>query len=150
MTRFIKLALPFAVALAIASPAHAQFGGNDDQMTQFAPMLNMMKKKLGKKRFGMIMQTMGPMMANMMDNGGGGFSAGNFGGFSGGNFGGFSGGNVSGFPGGNFGDFSAGNMGGIMSMLGNGQNISGLMSMIGGFTGHGGHHARGARRRHAG
>jgi len=32
-----------------------------------------MKAKRGKRRFGMMMQTMGPMMSKMMEGGGGGF-----------------------------------------------------------------------------
>ena len=57
-------------------PARAQFGGfggagGGDMMTQMAPMLEMMKAKMGKRRFGMMMQTMGPMMSRMMDGGGG-------------------------------------------------------------------------------
>jgi hypothetical protein len=69
-------------------PAKAQFagvgGGGGDMMTQMAPMLEMMKAKMGKRRFGMMMQTMGPMMSQMMENGGGGFSGGIPGGFNGG------------------------------------------------------------------
>ena len=62
-------------------PAKAQFagfggGGGSDMMTQMAPMLEMMKAKMGKRRFGMMMQTMGPMMSRMMENGGGGFGGG--------------------------------------------------------------------------
>src|SRR3954468_11200826 len=56
-------------------PAKAQFagfggggGGGEDMMTQMAPMLEMMKAKMGKRRFAMMMQTMGPMM----DGSGGG------------------------------------------------------------------------------
>src|SRR5258705_5664920 len=57
-------------------PARAQFGGlggagGGDMMTQMAPMLEMMKAKMGKRRFGMMMQTMGPMMSQMMEGGGG-------------------------------------------------------------------------------
>ena len=67
------------LVLALAgSPARAQFGGfggggggGEDMMTQMAPMLEMMKAKMGKRRFGMMMQTMGPMMSRMMENGGG-------------------------------------------------------------------------------
>ena len=44
---------------------------NCDMMTQMAPMLEMMKAKMGKRRFGMMMQTMGPMMGQMMEGGGG-------------------------------------------------------------------------------
>ncbi len=61
-------------------PAKAQFagigggggGGGEEMMTQMAPMLEMMKAKMGKRRFGMMMQTMGPMMSRMMEGGGGG------------------------------------------------------------------------------
>src|SRR5258705_13266107 len=61
-----------------AGPAKAQFGGfggavGGDMMTQMAPMLEMMKAKMGKRRFGMMMQTVGPMMSQMMEGGGGGF-----------------------------------------------------------------------------
>ena len=68
-------------------PAKAQFagvGGGDggDMMTQMAPMLEMMKAKMGKRRFGMMMQTMGPMMGQMMEGGGLGSMTGG-GGFSG-------------------------------------------------------------------
>ena len=75
-----------------AAPANAQIAGfmggsggdagGEDMMTQMAPMLEMMKAKMGKKRFAMLMQTMGPMMSQMMQNGnfgGGGFSGGGFG-----------------------------------------------------------------------
>lgn len=61
------------------SPARAQFAGfgggagGEDMMTQMAPMLEMMKAKMGKRRFAMMMQTMGPMMSRMMENGGSGF-----------------------------------------------------------------------------
>ena len=65
-------------------------------MTQMAPMLEMMKAKMGKRRFAMMMQTMGPMMSRTMENGGGGFGGmmggGGFGaGISAGSGGGFSG-----------------------------------------------------------
>ena len=61
-----------------SAPAKAQFtgiggGSGGDMMTQMAPMLEMMKAKMGKRRFGMMMQTMGPMMSRMMENGGGNF-----------------------------------------------------------------------------
>ena len=73
-------------------PAKAQFpglggggGGGDDMMTQMAPMLEMMKARMGKRRFGMMMQTMGPMMGRMMEGGGGGLGGmmGGGGGFGG-------------------------------------------------------------------
>ena len=56
------------------TPAKAQFGGGgggQDMMTQMAPMLEMMKAKMGKRRFATMMQTMGPMMGRMMEGGGG-------------------------------------------------------------------------------
>jgi hypothetical protein len=89
MTRADKLACWAATLLLLFTlstvPAKAQFGGGgggDDMMTQMAPMLNMMKAKMGKRRFGAMMQTMGPMMSRMMQNGGGGFGGipGGFGG----------------------------------------------------------------------
>jgi hypothetical protein len=83
-------------------------------MTQMAPMLEMMKAKMGKRRFGMMMQTMGPMMSRMMENGGGGL-----GGMMGG--GGFPGGIPAGIGGGYGGDY--------MSMLG-GAGGGELMSMV--------------------
>lgn len=62
-------------------PAKAQFlggggAGGEDMMTQMAPVLEMMKAKMGKRRFAMLMQTMGPMMSRMMENGGGGIGGG--------------------------------------------------------------------------
>src|SRR6266700_1116086 len=84
-------------------PARAQFGaGGGDMMTQMAPMLEMMKAKMGKRRFGMMMQTMGPMMSRMME-GGGGFGDGGFGGIPGG----FGGGTIPGGYGGYAPDVSA-------------------------------------------
>ena len=87
-------------------PARAQFAGGGaggDMMTQMAPMLEMMKAKMGKRRFGAMMQTMGPMMSRMMENGGGGFGGGGI-------PGGFGGGDVTGMLG------SAGG-GELMSMI---------------------------------
>ena len=80
-------------------PAKAQFagGGGQDMMTQMAPMLEMMKAKMGKRRFAAMMQTMGPMMSRMMEGGGGGIG-GMMGG--GGIPGGFGGGDVMGMLGG--------------------------------------------------
>jgi hypothetical protein len=52
--------------VGVWEPASAQFAGvGDERMQQFAPMLQMMKKRLGKRRFGQLMQMMGPMLANM-------------------------------------------------------------------------------------
>jgi hypothetical protein len=91
-------------------------------MTQMAPMLNMMKAKMGKRRFGMMMQTMGPMMSRMMQNGGGGFG-GMLGG--GGIPGGFGGGTTYAADG--YGTSMGG--GGFTGMLGGGGGGE-LMSMI--------------------
>jgi hypothetical protein len=101
-------------------PAKAQFaggsGGGQDMMTQMAPMLEMMKAKMGKRRFATMMQTMGPMMGRMMEGGGGGGLSG-LGGMMGG----------GGIPGG----FGGGGMGGgdFMGMLGGGGGGE-LMSMV--------------------
>ena len=87
-----KVICQAAVVLLLFSitntPARAQFAGfsggaagGQDMMTQMAPMLEMMKAKMGKRRFAMLMQTMGPMMSGMMENGGGNFGAG-FGGMN--------------------------------------------------------------------
>jgi len=96
--------LLFSIA---SSPAKAQFlggsggAGGEDMMTQMAPMLEMMKAKMGKRRFAMLMQTMGPMMSGMMENGGGGFGAPMGGGYmpTGGGMG-FGGGDIMGMLGG--------------------------------------------------
>jgi hypothetical protein len=106
MTRADRLACWAATLLLLFTlstvPAKAQFGGfggggggGGDMMTQMAPMLEMMKAKMGKRRFGALMQTMGPVMSRMMENGGGGFG----GMLGGGNSGGFGGGNVTGMLG---------------------------------------------------
>ena len=118
------------------TPAKAQFagfggggsGGGQDMMTQMAPMLEMMKAKMGKRRFAAMMQTMGPMMSRMMEGGGGGIG-GMMGG--GGIPGGLGGGDVMGMLGG-------GGGGELMSM------VPQLMRManIGG-----GRHGRRHRRR---
>jgi hypothetical protein len=119
-----RVAFAATVALGLlactAAPAKAQFaplgGGGGDMMTQMAPMLEMMKAKMGKRRFAMLMQTMGPMMAKMMDGGG------SFGGMPG--IGGFGDG-ASFIPGG----IGAGIDGGdVMGMLGG--NGGEMMSMI--------------------
>jgi hypothetical protein len=108
------------------TPASAQFagfgdggGGGEDMMTQMAPMLEMMKAKMGKRRFAMMMQTMGPMMGRMMESGGG------LGGLMGGEIpGGGYGGNVS--PEGYGGSFGGGNIMGMLGDAGGGE----MMSMI--------------------
>ena len=119
--------------LSVAStPAKAQFAGfgggsagGEDMMTQMAPMLEMMKAKMGKRRFAMLMQTMGPMMSRMMENGGG-LGGGNFGGgFGAPSYGGYT-------PmGGNYVPVGIGGMGGgdIMGMLG-GSGGGDMMAMI--------------------
>jgi hypothetical protein len=106
-------------------PAKAQFaglggGGGGDMMTEMAPMLEMMKAKMGKRRFGMLMQTMGPMMSRMMDSGGG------LGGMLGG--GAIPGGFGGGIPGGGTG-FAPDGGGNIRGMLG-GDGGGDLMAMI--------------------
>ena len=107
-----------------AMPAKAQFGGGgggQDMMTQMAPMLEMMKAKMGKRRFGMMMQTMGPMMSRMMENGGGGL-----GGMMGG-------GGIGGLNAGNFGGgFGAPNYGGYAPMAGGGTMPTGMGGIGGG------------------
>jgi hypothetical protein len=79
MKPVIRLACPLALAIALAlpsAPANAQIAG-DQMMSQFAPMIGMMKKKIGKKRFGRLMQTVGPMMTSMgqQSSGAGGISS---------------------------------------------------------------------------
>jgi hypothetical protein len=137
MTAVNKLACQAAALLALfafsSMPAKAQLAGpsrGDDMMTQMAPMLNMMKAKMGKRRFAAVMQTMGPMMGKIIAAEGG--SGGGLGGIPGG-LGGMLGGD--GIPGG----FGSG--GEIMGMLGDGGMMSMLpqvmqMANIGG----GGHH----------
>lgn len=124
-------ALVLLLAVAATAPAKAQFGGNgggEDMMTQFAPMLEMMKAKMGKKRFAMLMQTAGPMMGKMMEGGGGfgGLGGGGFGGgIGGGDFGSMLGGiSPVGMTGGDIGFASGG--GDVMSMMGG----SGMMTML--------------------
>jgi hypothetical protein len=80
MNGSVKVARWIAALLLLftltSAPVRAQFDGGEgggDMMTQMAPMLEMMKAKMGKRRFGHMMQTMGPMMSRMMENGGGGF-----------------------------------------------------------------------------
>ena len=115
-----------------AVPAKAQFGGGGgggDMMTQMAPMLEMMKAKMGKRRFATMMQTMGPMMGRMMEGGGG---LGGLGGMMGGGGipGGFGGGYVPEGYGISTGGMNIGGLGGgdVMGMLG-GAGGGELMSM---------------------
>jgi hypothetical protein len=144
------------VATATA-PAKAQFAGRqEDMMTQMAPMLNMMKAKMGKKRFGMLMQTMGPMMSKMMDGSGGGFGGMNFGGFSGGNFGSLGGGYSAPYAGTPSigGDYGTTYAGGGLPFVGSvdGFNAGDMMGMIPQLmslanTGSTGHHRRHAHHK---
>jgi len=126
-----QAAAVFLLFAMTSAPAKAQFGfgggGGEDMMTQMAPMLEMMKARMGKRRFAMMMQTMGPMMGQMMEGGGGGL-----GGMMGGGFGGM----------GEMGGMIPGGMGGgdIMSMIG---PMMRMVNMGGGF---GGGHRR--HRRH--
>jgi hypothetical protein len=97
MKPLARLAWPLALAFVLAlpsAPARAQFAGADQMMKEFAPMMSMMHKKIGKKRiarlardFGPIMRKVGPIMTSMMQQGGGIASLGSLGGFGG--FGGF-------------------------------------------------------------
>jgi hypothetical protein len=147
MNTLTKLGCPLAVAVALALtsvPAHAQLFKEEDfgQAKQFAPMFDMMKRTMGKKRYGAMMRKMGPMLERMGNNGNG--FGGNFGGGLGAgggegdfDFGGFSAG--SGFSGGDF--------GGIANMFGSGRGMGDLRGLIGGFTGR--HGRRGWRHRHA-
>lgn len=89
MKRVWKLTPPAVAALLLlgAAPAGAQNAGpgmgDFQQMEQFAPMLESMKRSMGKKRFARLMQTVGPLMDQMM-TGSGGNGAGSFGAFGGG------------------------------------------------------------------
>ena len=111
-----------------STPAKAQFlggggAGGEDMMPQMAPMLEMMKAKMGKRRFGMMMQTMGPMMSRMMENGVGGLG----GMMGGGNFG-------DGFGAPNYGCYAP--MGGGTMPMGIGGSGGGdIMGMLGGAGG---------------
>jgi hypothetical protein len=119
-----------------SGPAKAQFlggggAGGEDMMTQMAPMLEMMKAKMGKRRFGMMMQTMGPMMSRMMENGGGGIGGMMGGGNLGGGFGAPNYGGYAPMAGGGTMPTGMGGIGGgdIMAMLG-GAGGGDMMSMI--------------------
>ena len=136
-------------------PAKAQLGGlgammgggGGDMMTQMAPMLEMMKAKMGKRRFAMLMQTMGPMMSRMMENGG-------FGGMMGGGTPGGFGGGAPYMPDGygvNMGSYGYGYGGGgdIMGMLGGsgGGELMGIIPQLMRLANAGGGHGRRHRRR---
>ena len=123
-------------------PAKAQFaglgggGGGDDMMTQMAPMLEMMKARMGKRRFGMMMQTMGPMMGRMMDGGGGGGLGGLGGMMDGG-----------GIPGGYGGGMGGGNIMGMLGGGGGGEMMSMIPQLMRMTNMGGGRHGRRHRRR---
>jgi hypothetical protein len=125
-----QAAAVFLLFAMTSAPAKAQFGGmmggggGEDMMTQMAPMLEMMKARMGKRRFAMMMQTMGPMM----DGSGGGGLGGGLGGM----MGGMGGGDMMGMLGGGGGD--------IMGMIGP------MMRMANFGGGYGGGHRR--HRRH--
>ena len=73
-----QAAAVFLLFAMTSAPANAQMGGfgaggNEAMITQAAPMLELMKVKMGKRRFAALMQSMGPMMSRMME--GGGFAA---------------------------------------------------------------------------
>ena len=128
-----QAAAVFVVFALTSVPAKAQFGfggggGGEDMMTQMAPMLEMMKARMGKRRFAMLMQTMGPMMSQMMENGGGGF-----GGLVPGGYGGYGGGDIMGM-------LDGGGGADIMSM------IAPMMRMANFSGGLGGRHHRRHRR----
>jgi len=67
--------------LAVSTPASAQdLGGADfGDMEQFAPVLEVIKKQMGKRRFGELVRTVGPIMDEMTTGqdsaGGGGFGS---------------------------------------------------------------------------
>ena len=81
--KLTRLASTLALVLTIClsqTPARAQiggFGGGEDMLTTRAPVLEIMKKKMGEKRFGELMKTVGPVAAKMMD-GNGSFDIGSF------------------------------------------------------------------------
>jgi hypothetical protein len=132
-----QAAAVFLLFAMTSAPAKAQFGGmmgggggGEDMMTQMAPMLEMMKAKMGKRRFAMMMQTMGPMMSGMTDGSGGGMG----GMIPGGMIPGGMGGDIMGMLGG-------GGGGDIMSMIGP------MMRMANFGGGYGGGHRRHRRNR---
>ena len=91
MHALTKLAFSLAIlaTLAFASaPAHAQYEGAGDQVTQqfapmmeqfapmmeqLAPMMQMMKGQGGNKQMGQVMKMIAPMMSGMTGAGGGDF-----------------------------------------------------------------------------
>ena len=142
MCKAAALLLLLTLASAPAKAQLAGFGGagnGGDMMTQMAPMLEMMKAKMGKRRFAALMQTMGPMMSRMMENGGG------FGGMAGG--GAFPGGLSGGFAPEGYGVGTGG--GDIMGMLGGsgGGELMSTIPQLMGMANFGGGHGRKHHRR---
>jgi hypothetical protein len=125
------LLLSIAIAPAPANAQVAPFGGaGGDMMTQMAPMLEMMKAKMGKRRFAAMMQTMGPVMSQMTQGGG-------FAGTPG--IGTFDGGYIpDGVGGGDVTGMLAGNGGQMMSMIPQIMRMAG----VGLGSGHGRRHRR--------
>ncbi len=116
--KVMRHAATLLVLTLTASGATAQVAGlgggasGQDMMTQMAPMLEIMKAKMGKRRFAVLVQTIGPMMSRMMENG-------SFNGTMGGSFGGF---DAAYMPqgygtGGDFTGMLGGNGGELMSMI---------------------------------
>jgi len=73
MIRPAKFACAAVIAAAFfaSAPAKAQFAGIDEnQMQQFAPMLENDGAADGKQRFAQLMKTVGPMMEKMQGQGG--------------------------------------------------------------------------------
>jgi hypothetical protein len=93
MRSLIRLGCPLTLAIALAlpsAPARAQFAGGEQMMREFAPMIGVMHKKMGKKRVGRLahsigpmMRKVGPIMTSLMRHGGGIESLGGFGAFGG-------------------------------------------------------------------
>ena len=146
--------LLFSVASTPAKAQLAGFGGGgaggEDMMTQMAPMLEMMKAKMGKRRFAMMMQTMGPMMSRMMEGGGmGGMMGGGMmgGGYVGEGYAVNTGGYGGMIPGG-MGGYGGGDIMGMMGGMGGGEMMSmvpQLMRMVN--YGGGGRHVRRVKRK---
>ena len=142
--------LLFSVA---STPAKAQFlgggAGGEDMMTQMAPMLEMMKAKMGKRHFAMMMQTLGPMMSGMMDGGGGsGFGGMMGGGAIPGGMGGMIPGGYGGMiPGGmGMGGYGGGDVMGMMGGMSGGEMMSMIPQLMRMVNYGGGRHGR--RHRH--
>jgi hypothetical protein len=81
MSPHTNLACLVAILATFApAPAHAQFEGAGDHMTQFTPMMEqfdpmmqMLKGRMSKKRMAEMMQMIAPMMSSVMAPGGANF-----------------------------------------------------------------------------